>query len=445
MHHHRRTPSAGALTTGFLGETMPLSTAPPRGRGLASNSPMLAHCGLRTPPTCPASPLGLAIGGGCATVTAGARSCTTTPSCSRRVSCNALPVSQHLPALVTSVYESNITASSCFAPYGRTASLHALTAPPLVGSATGVDAHQTQAGTAMSAGAVAAHLHSSAGGVFGHDLTNDIDFGLAACLATPMDPGPGLGRRLALPAGGTAARSAAAKLSSANEVLQDASRFGEWSRRVRRRRKLDIMQAVLAGLVGPSVLGRLLDDTLLPDPGRRGGSRPGGGDKGGGKGSSRGGGGGGAGGSRAAAEAMKQDVAAAAAAVVSVTAVEAEEQQELEDTKLLSSRGKKHKATGDYFATQPLAEVDVAYSKYEQEGMAAAEAAGGGGGGGGGEVPRVLLRRWGLGEVVSAVGGAGLAVLLLDEEAGARLDDAGLPKLFTLLAEKAGGGGGGGR
>ncbi|KXZ44700.1 hypothetical protein GPECTOR_63g28 [Gonium pectorale] len=117
-------------------------------------------------------------------------------------------------------------------------------------------------------------------------------------------------------------------------------------------------------------------------------------------------------------------------------------------TKLLSSRGKKHKATGDYFSTQPLAAVDVAYSKYEEEAAAAAasDSDGGGGGGGtrsgagaasGGGRPTALLRRWGLGEVVSAVGGSGgLRVLLLDEEAGARLDDAGLPKVFTLLAEK---------
>ncbi|KAG2495359.1 hypothetical protein HYH03_006627 [Edaphochlamys debaryana] len=138
-------------------------------------------------------------------------------------------------------------------------------------------------------------------------------------------------------------------------------------------------------------------------------------------------------------------------------------------TKLLSSRGAKHKVTGDYFASQPLAEVDVAYSKYEAEAAAASApsssssassasspsstspaapgeapaASPGANWGGAGPRPRVLERRWSLGEVVSAVaggpgaGGGGLRVLLLDEEAGPRLDDAGVPKLYTLLAEKS--------
>lgn len=110
--------------------------------------------------------------------------------------------------------------------------------------------------------------------------------------------------------------------------------------------------------------------------------------------------------------------------------------------------------TGDYFSTQPLAPMDVAYSKYEEAaaaagaGLGAAEGdegggsgpgGGGGGGGVGGARARVLLRRWGLGEVVSAVcGGSGgrLALVCVDEEGGARLDDCGLPKLFTLVAER---------
>lgn len=48
----------------------------------------------------------------------------------------------------------------------------------------------------------------------------------------------------------------------------------------------------------------------------------------------------------------------------------------------------------------------------------------------------VLHRRWTLGEVVSAAARAGLHVVALDEEAGAKSDDAGLPKVFTLVAEK---------
>jgi hypothetical protein len=52
----------------------------------------------------------------------------------------------------------------------------------------------------------------------------------------------------------------------------------------------------------------------------------------------------------------------------------------------------------------------------------------------------VLHRRWTLGEVVSAAARAGLHVVALDEEAGAKSDDAGLPKVFTLVAEKWKGG-----
>lgn len=89
----------------------------------------------------------------------------------------------------------------------------------------------------------------------------------------------------------------------------------------------------------------------------------------------------------------------------------------------------------------------MAYTKYENAAAAASVAAGlasdddpsgsAGYGGGGGGAP-VLLRRWGLGEVVTAVCVSGLRVVLLDEEPGARPDDAGLPKVFTLVAERPG-------
>lgn len=109
---------------------------------------------------------------------------------------------------------------------------------------------------------------------------------------------------------------------------------------------------------------------------------------------------------------------------------------------------------GDYFTTQPLAAVDVAFSKYEEVAAATAEsevqgqsdprreAAGGrdGRGGEGGFRPTAYLRQWALGEVVTAVcSSRRLAIRLLDEEPGPRLDDAGLPKVFTLLAERVGG------
>lgn len=142
-------------------------------------------------------------------------------------------------------------------------------------------------------------------------------------------------------------------------------------------------------------------------------------------------------------------------------------------TKLLSWRGKKPKLDGNYFDCQ-LAPADVAYSKYASGGSSTASAGDSSAGGssaissssntGGGSSifssagrsrsgngassgivarpqqppPRqVYLRRWTLGEIVSAFGWeAGFAVECLDEETGSRLDEKGVPKIFTLVARK---------
>lgn len=48
----------------------------------------------------------------------------------------------------------------------------------------------------------------------------------------------------------------------------------------------------------------------------------------------------------------------------------------------------------------------------------------------------VLLRRWTLGEVVSACATAGLSLCYLEEEPGPKAADAGIPKLFWLVARK---------
>ncbi|KAG2431685.1 hypothetical protein HYH02_013262 [Chlamydomonas schloesseri] len=310
---HRRTPSAA-------------TDLPPR-------SPSLF--GLRTPPTCPASPLmgplglahgsnpGTALGGGPSS-TPLAGSGTSTPvrgggGGSRCVSTAALPLdvlpppSSHvLSNLVGAVYESNFTAAQCYSAYPGRAPQPGLArlpaAPPLVGGLVDASAANLNAAAATpeaaaagiplanapslthgrfkpmgvsggGAGAAAAGLSGEAGLVLS-DI-DDLNWGLASCLATPMDPGPGLDRRLApIPAGATtgtatAARNAAAaqgavnKLHGANDILNDASRYGDWVRRTRRRRKLEVMQGALAEISGAGgggspVLGRLLDDTLLP-------------------------------------------------------------------------------------------------------------------------------------------------------------------------------------
>jgi SAM-dependent methyltransferase len=99
-------------------------------------------------------------------------------------------------------------------------------------------------------------------------------------------------------------------------------------------------------------------------------------------------------------------------------------------TKLISSRGgtaktRKHKVTGDYFDTA-LEEREAPYVKHVT--AAAPEAA----------ASRVLWRRWTLGEIVTAVASADLVVKLLREEPNLSSDayDRGIPKTFTLVAEK---------
>lgn len=82
-------------------------------------------------------------------------------------------------------------------------------------------------------------------------------------------------------------------------------------------------------------------------------------------------------------------------------------------TKLISSRGKKHKVTGNYF-DQSLHESEVAFTKYVH---------------GEGAVPprKVRHRRWTLGEVVTALAAQGLYIRTLEEEPNTKLDDIGPP------------------
>ncbi len=94
-------------------------------------------------------------------------------------------------------------------------------------------------------------------------------------------------------------------------------------------------------------------------------------------------------------------------------------------TKLISSKGKKHKVTGNYF-DKSLIVTDVAFSKHlsaDQQDISR----------------QVYLRRWTLGEVVTAIAQAGLSIRRLDEEPNSKIDDIGLPKTFTLIAEKPSG------
>lgn len=91
-------------------------------------------------------------------------------------------------------------------------------------------------------------------------------------------------------------------------------------------------------------------------------------------------------------------------------------------TKLISSKGKRHKVTGNYF-DKSLTVTDVAFSKHLPTDKQ--------------DISRhVYLRKWTLGEVITTVAEAGLFIRRLDEEPNSKIDDIGLPKTFTLVAEK---------
>jgi 2-polyprenyl-3-methyl-5-hydroxy-6-metoxy-1,4-benzoquinol methylase len=98
-------------------------------------------------------------------------------------------------------------------------------------------------------------------------------------------------------------------------------------------------------------------------------------------------------------------------------------------TKLISSKGttakiRKHKVTGDYFDTS-LEETDVAYAKLlpgvDQD-----------------QLQKVRIRKWTLGEIVTAIAESGLYIRRLEEEpnTSSEVFDKGIPKTFTLVAEK---------
>lgn len=98
-------------------------------------------------------------------------------------------------------------------------------------------------------------------------------------------------------------------------------------------------------------------------------------------------------------------------------------------TKLITSKGttaniRKHKVTGDYFDAS-IKETEVAYSKFLSDEERAL-------------LPKVQLRYWTLGEIVTGVAQAGLMIRELTEEPNqsSEVFDRGIPKSFTLVADK---------
>lgn len=97
-------------------------------------------------------------------------------------------------------------------------------------------------------------------------------------------------------------------------------------------------------------------------------------------------------------------------------------------TKLITTKGKKHKVTGDYFSSE-IEETDVAYLKFvpgmenltEEEKRA---------------FQKARLRKWTIGEIVTSVANNELYIKILEESESPKPEDKGIPKLFTILAEK---------
>lgn len=91
-------------------------------------------------------------------------------------------------------------------------------------------------------------------------------------------------------------------------------------------------------------------------------------------------------------------------------------------TKLITSNGKKHKVTGNYFDSS-IHTQSIAFSKHLSEVDKT-------------ESQVVYQRRWTLGEVITTFSREGLFTEVLEEEPNHKLHDFGLPKTFTLVCKK---------
>ena len=91
-------------------------------------------------------------------------------------------------------------------------------------------------------------------------------------------------------------------------------------------------------------------------------------------------------------------------------------------TKLITSNGKKHKVTGNYFAPS-IERNPVAFTKHMPDEEKD-------------QLSQVIQRKWTIGELITAVGQSGLVMKVFEEEPNHKLHDIGLPKTYTLVAER---------
>ena len=91
-------------------------------------------------------------------------------------------------------------------------------------------------------------------------------------------------------------------------------------------------------------------------------------------------------------------------------------------TKLITSSGKKHNIDGNYFDPS-IEKNQVAFTKHmpdeEQKSLS-----------------QVVQRKWTLGELITAIGQSGLVIKVLEEEPNHKMHDIGIPKTYTIVAEK---------
>ncbi|MCO7176203.1 class I SAM-dependent methyltransferase [Sporolactobacillus kofuensis] len=94
-------------------------------------------------------------------------------------------------------------------------------------------------------------------------------------------------------------------------------------------------------------------------------------------------------------------------------------------TKLVTTKGKRQIVFGNYF-DQSLHTRSVAFAKHLDSHHQSAEEGS----------RKVYLREWTLGEIVTTFAQSGLTVRRLDEQPNMKINDIGLPKLFTLVCAK---------
>ncbi|WP_235848302.1 class I SAM-dependent methyltransferase [Litchfieldia alkalitelluris] len=91
-------------------------------------------------------------------------------------------------------------------------------------------------------------------------------------------------------------------------------------------------------------------------------------------------------------------------------------------TKLITSSGKKHKVTGNYFDPS-IKTLDVAFTKHMPEENKQ-------------DLAKVYQRQWTIGEVVTILADAGLFIEVLEEEPNHKVHDMGLPKTYTMVLSR---------